>query len=94
VPVRGFLPVLAFLVLTEKVPKPARATGSPLLKLFLTAAIVLSNALPANALEMPASSATRQLTAPCSYEPSFLCVESVNSWGISTCLYVPVNRFR
>src|SRR5271157_2714566 len=49
-PVCGFLPFLAFLCVTENVPKPTRITLSPFFRAFFTPSTNESIALPAAAL--------------------------------------------
>src|SRR5271157_668687 len=49
-PVCGFLPFLAFLCVTENVPKPISVTLSPFFKAFFTPSTNESSALPAAAL--------------------------------------------
>jgi hypothetical protein len=56
-PVLGFLPVLAFLLESEKVPKPTRDTLSPFFTALVTASIAASSALPAAALLQSAAAA-------------------------------------
>ena len=57
-PVCGFLPSLAALCLTEKVPKPTSATASPLPSVSPIDSRTASTALPADALVISADEAT------------------------------------
>ena len=54
-PVWGFLPILAFLLATEKVPKPVRLNLSPLFNAFVTDAVKAFIAFSADAFEILAS---------------------------------------
>lgn len=63
-PVCGFLPVRAARLLILYVPKPTNATSPPLASSFVTEPIKLSNALPAEALEMSAPSAIFCISSP------------------------------
>jgi len=50
-PVCGFLPILAFLLETVKVPKPVKTTSLPAFKLFCTSSKIVFKQSPAHFLE-------------------------------------------
>ena len=60
-PVLGFLPVVAFLWLILKLPKPTILTYSSLLREFVTASKRLSIALVESDLDKPAEDATEAI---------------------------------
>ena len=61
--VEGFIPCLAALSTTEKVPKPTKTTDSPLLRAPVILSTTASNALPAAALGISADAAMASISS-------------------------------
>jgi hypothetical protein len=63
-PVCGFLPALAFLFATEKVPNPVKANLSPFFNAFITVLVNALTAFSADAFEILASFPMLAINSP------------------------------